>query len=395
MAESSPILMPKLGLTMTEGLLVSWNVKAGDSVHAGDLLFTVETDKISTDVEARADGEILSIMVQEGNTVSVGTPVALWTGPSFGADAGEDAPEAEVPAVSEIAAAVAAPPSTGIRILATPLARRRARQAGIDLASIAGSGGRGRIKAVDISRAVEQGRTTTSAVAPAHRSRRPASAFERVVARRLTESKQNIPHFYVLTDVDITDLLRLREQLNRDATGVRISVNHFIVAALARSVAAYPDTNAVWTSDGIDSFDSVDIGIAVDSERGLVVPVLRGAERLGLDALAGQATALVVKARDGHLEAGDIEGGAFSVSNVGMFGATALVPIINPGQSAILGVGAPKDIFRPDERGQPRLARQLSLVLSCDHRVLDGVRAARLLDRVRELLESPARLIRH
>lgn len=391
MSEASPILMPKLGLTMTEGALVSWNVKPGDAVRTGDLLFTVETDKIATDVEARADGEIVSIAVDEGETVTVGTPVAFWTGPSFGADIGErNATPADEPAAVTEAEPVRSS-HDGARVLATPLARRHARQRGLNLASVRGSGPRGRIKLADLPEGSRDVPVSASSAA----TRRPALSFEKIVARRLTEAKQTIPHFYVFANADITSLLVLREQLNNDANATRISLNHFIVAALAGSIATMPDVNSVWTADGIDRFENIDIGIVVDSPRGLIVPVLRGADRLGITGIADQATALVQKARDGRHDLSETEGGVFSISNVGMFGVTALVPIINPGQSGMLGVGAPTPVFRPDEHGNPRLVQEVSLVLSCDHRVLDGVRAAKLLGQVRALLEAPGRLLRH
>ena len=207
-------------------------------------------------------------------------------------------------------------------------------------------------------------------------------------------SKRDIPHFYVQAEADVTGLLDFRDKMNRDPTATRLTLTHFVVAAVARALAEAPESNSVWRDGEIILFDEIDIGLAVDTERGLVAPVLRGVDRLGLDALASTAMRLVRTARDGRLVLGDMEGGAITVSNVGMFGVSQLAAIINPGQSAILGVGAVRPTFRPDETGAPKLCQELGLVLSADHRVWDGVRAARFLDSIVRRLEHPLRLLR-
>lgn len=385
----TPILMPKLGLTMTEGLLSSWAVKTGDAVKAGDILFVVETDKIANEVEARDAGTILTLDIAEGETVAVGTVLATWTGPSSGVEV-----ERLEPPIAAVPAAMPSPvaPAGSERVLATPLARRMARTAGVSLDGIAGSGPRGRIKAVDVTR---HGAAPASALPTQSTAgtRRPATSIERTVARRLTESKQTIPHFYVLADVDVTALLHLRQELNATGSKTKISVNHCIVAASARGLAAMPEFNAVWQEGEIVQFSEIDIGIAVDTPRGLLVPVLRNLGGLPLPLLATRSDGLVARAREGRIDTADMTGGALTISNVGMYGASFLVPIINPGQSAILGVGATKSVFRPDSKGLPELRTQIGLVLSCDHRIHDGVRAAMLLDHIVKALESPLRLI--
>jgi pyruvate dehydrogenase E2 component (dihydrolipoamide acetyltransferase) len=382
------IVMPKLGLTMTEGLLASWRVQPGDQVKAGDVLFVVETEKIATEVEAQGSGRIETIEITEGSTAPVGAVVATWSG-------------AETASTGEAARSPSMP--DGTRIVATPLARKLARGAGLDLSTIAGSGPRGRIMARDVEAAaiVRPVAPTLprAEVYPAHTqhsppTRRPATAIEKVVARRLTEVKQTIPHFYVQGEADVTRLLALREELNTAGDTPRISLTHFVVAALSRALARSPEMNVVWAEDEIVQLGGADIGIAVDTDRGLLVPVLRNADALRLDDVAAAATALFAKAREGRLEAADLEGGAISVSNVGMFGASYLTPIINPGQSSILGVAAIRPVFRPDPAGQPVLRQEMGLVLSCDHRVLDGVKAARFLDRVTTLLQQPLSLLR-
>lgn len=408
MAAASPILMPKLGLTMTEGLVAEWRVRPGQAVRAGDVLFVVETEKIATEIEAQGEGRIESIAAEAGATVPVGAVVATWTGPPSGAL--EHEPVGRTAAPPPLAAEPGPRPNGRDRVLATPFARRLARQGGIDLTRLAGSGPRGRIKAADveaaIARAKAPGARPAPATAPEARpispapassvsgERRPATSFEKVVARRLTQAKQTIPHFYVLTEADVTRLAEMRQELNASGEAVRISLNHMILAAAGRALARMPETNRLWVEDDIVRLSGSDLGVAVDTPRGLVAPVLREAGSLSLDGVAARAAALVERARAGTLAAADFEGGALSVSNVGMFGASHLVPIINPGQSAILGVGAAKPVFRPDRAGAPALRQELGLVLSCDHRVWDGVTAARFLDLVKQLLERPLQLLR-
>ena len=386
-----PLTMPKLGLTMTEGLLARWHVKPGDQVRAGDALFVVETDKIATDIAALGEGEIVSIEVTEGSTAPVGAVVATWTGGTTLADA----------AVS----AAAAPLIGAARVMATPLARRLAHMADIDLTAIRGSGPCGRIKARDVEIAaarlprLETAPDAAPVAIPAARGpsqapRRPASLSENTLARRMTEAKQTIPHFYVTADADVTRLLAVRDELNAVQGNARISLTHCVVAAVARALAQLPEVNRVWDERDIVTLDGIDIGLAVTTERGLVAPVLRNLGGLGLDGIARACHELVARARRGRLAAADLVGGVLSVSNVGMFGAAHLIPIINPGQAAILGVAAARPAFRPDDGGQPCLRQELGLVLSCDHRVLDGVSAARFLDAVTRFLQQPLTLLR-
>lgn len=386
-----PIVMPKLGLTMAEGLLARWHVKPGDRVRAGDALFVVETDKIATDIEAPGEGEIVSIEVAEGSTAPVGAVVARWTGRATPADA----------AVSR-----AIPLVNAARVIATPLARRLAYMADIDLASIRGSGPCGRIKAGDVGiAAAALSRSETAPVAapmavpadvraPSPERRRPASLSENTLARRMTEAKQTIPHFYVTADADVTRLLAVRDELNAEKGNVRLSVTHFVLAAVVRALARFPEVNRVWDANDIVTRNGIDIGLAVSTERGLIAPVLRNAGGLSLDGIARACHELVARARLGRLTAADLTGGVLTISNVGMFGAAHLIPIINPGQAAILGVAAVRPAFRPDGGGQPCLQQELGLVLSCDHRVLDGVSAARFLDAMTRCLQQPLTLLR-
>ncbi|MCO5130326.1 MAG: 2-oxo acid dehydrogenase subunit E2 [Xanthobacteraceae bacterium] len=388
MMAASAIVMPKLGLTMTEGLLASWRVAPGDRVRNGDVLFVVETEKIATEIEAQGDGRIETIEVAAGATVPVGAVVATWSGGGAAAAVPEATPEA---------APVASQPrsSGGERIVATPLARRLARDAGVPLATLVGGGPRGRIRARDVEAAIAaRAAAPATSDAPAAGDRRAATGMEKTVARRMAQAKQTIPHFYVLAEADVTELLKLRDDLNAMEGLTRISINHLVMAAVGRAIVRMPEINVVWDEDAVVQLAGSDVGMAVDSGRGLFAPVVRDAGGRSLDALARDVDALVARARTGQLSGDDLAGGAIAVSNVGMHGASHLVPIINPGQSAILGVAAIKPVFRPDANAQPTLCREIGLVLACDHRVHNGVAAARFLDCVTGILQHPLSLLR-
>ncbi|WP_207538200.1 dihydrolipoamide acetyltransferase family protein [Sabulicella rubraurantiaca] len=372
MTASADIVMPKLGLTMTEGLLAQWHVQPGSRVAAGDILFVVETEKISTDIEAVGEGEILELLVPAGSTIPVGTPVARWTGAA--------APEAEP-------AGQAAPPS---RIVATPLARRLARERGVKLEALRGSGPRGRIKAKDVPEAPPP----PAVAAPAPGEFVPLDRVRAASARRLAQAKQEMPHFYVGAAAEISRLLTLRDEWREIPGAPRLTVTHAVLAAMGRALLAMPELNRVWEGEGWRLLSQPDVGLAVDTPRGLFAPVLRDAGRLTLDALAEHANGLVERARAGRLSPNELEGGCISLSNVGMFGARFLVPIVNPGQSMILGLGAMESLFRPDANGAPALRREVTLVLSADHRVLDGAAAAAFLARIVACLEKPLALLR-
>lgn len=384
------ILMPKLGLTMTEGVLIEWRVAPGDAVAPGDTLFVVETDKIANEVEANRAGVVDALLVHAGEVVPVGAVVASLRGEG---DVAQSGPKAEPPQKRQA-------PASPARIVATPLARRHAAEAGIDLAEIAGSGPRGRIMLRDLPDTEPSARgqvrqpTERQAIMPRGPIVREPDPHRKITARRLSEAKREIPHFYVFATADVTDLLALREQLNAGGNGPHLTLNHFVVAAVARAMAALPQMDAVWADDVIHELQTRDVGIAVEGAKGLVAPVLRDVAGLTLDEVAAAAIGLVTQAREGRLKRADLEGGAISVSNVGMFGVSALVPIVNPGQSSILGVGASQPMFRPDAQGRPVLRHVLELALSCDHRVIDGALAARFLQDLCRRLETAVLLLR-
>jgi len=374
------ILMPKLGLTMTEGLLAEWKVSPGMRVTAGQVLFVVETEKIATEIEAPAEGEILECLVPAGETVPVGTVVARWSGE------GAAAPAVTAEGSAAVEAPMAAPPPrSGARVVATPLARRLAREHGVDLAALRGSGPHGRIKAVDVPQVA--GATAGGVPQPLDRTRATA-------AKRLTQAKRDIPHFYVGAGADLSRLLALREEWNALPGATRFTVTHAILAACGRALADEPALNRIWADEAWLTLDATHIGLAVDTPRGLFAPVLRDAGVAAVEDVAQRAAALVERARTGALTHDDMMPASITVSNVGMHGARFLVPIVNPGQSMILGVGATESVFRPDANGAPVLKREVTLVLAADHRVLDGAAAARFLNRIVKTLEQPLALLR-
>lgn len=391
MAGLNDLVMPKLGLTMTEGTLTEWAVAPGDAVRPGAVMFVVETDKVATEIVAEAAGELREIVVAAGETVAVGAVVARWTGPGQGR-ATEDPPPDAVPAGPTLAQ-TARPP--GDRIIATPLARRLAREAGVDLAAVTGTGPRGRIKAADVRAALTLPAAPTQAPGdePAPGARGPASPLVQAMARRMTEAKQ-VPHFYLGAEAEVTELLALRERLNTAEGFARLTLNHFVLAAVARALELTPAQNRIFAAGEIVQFETVDVGIAVNTDRGLVAPVLHDLAGRGIDEIAARARNLQARVHAGRATREDMQGGAITVSNGGMHNVTNMTPIINPPQSAILGVGSVRELFRPGADGEPRVHREIGLVLAGDHRIHDGVGGLTFLNRVIGLLQEPWQLLR-
>lgn len=406
-SEISELVMPKLGLTMSEGLLAEWRVSPGDAVRAGEVLFVVETDKIANEVEAPSDGQMIELLVDTGATVPVGTPLARWTGAGLAPEGGETCtPETETAAPDAVHGEAGsqtektpnAPGKTGPRVKATPLARRLARQHSVDLTALQGSGPGGRIKAADVEEAAKRGET--KAAPPGVHEKAGAEAGMRIpisgkhasMARRVVAAKRDIPHFYLNRRAEVLALMRLRAEMNA-AGGPKITLNHFFLKAVARALMQYPEVNRIWAEDALIGFSRSDVGMVVDTADGLFIPILRDVGRTPMDRLAQEARSLADRAAVGELRHEDMEGGAVSVSNIGMAGVESVLPIINPPHSAILGVGAPVETFRPDEDGAPSLRREMTLTLVCDHRVFDGMTGARFLGAVVNGLESPHSLL--
>ena len=425
------ILMPALSPTMEEGTLAKWHVKEGDTVSSGDIMAEIETDKATMEFEAVDEGVIGKIMIAEGTEgVKVNAVIAILLEDGESADdigAASAAPAAptaapataEAPAAAATAAAPAAPVKDGSRVFATPLARRIAADKGLDLATIAGSGPHGRIVKAD----VENATAAPKAAAPVAAAAAPAAAatmaagpstdvvlktyadrlFEevkldgmrKVIAARLTEAKQTVPHFYLRRDIQLDALMKFRSQLNKqlEPRGVKLSVNDFIIKACALALQQVPEANAVWAGDRTLKFEKSDVAVAVAIEGGLFTPVLRDAEMKSLSALSAEMKDLAGRARDRKLAPHEYQGGSFAISNLGMFGIDNFDAIINPPHSAILAVGAgtKKPIVGAD--GELTVGIVMSTTLSVDHRVIDGAMGANLLNAIKDNLENPLTML--
>jgi len=416
------ILMPALSPTMEEGALTKWLVKPGDAVTSGDVIAEIETDKATMEVEAVDDGVIGALLVAEGaQGVKVNAPIATLLEPGEPADALAAPAAAPVtappPPIAPPVADSAAPGGAG-RLFATPLARRIAAERGVDLAAVQGSGPHGRIVRADVEAAAPGARPAAPAAGPAAAPASaplaaPASAetvarlyagrdfqevaldgMRRVVAARLTEAKQTVPHFYLRREIGLDALLALRAQINAKgaARGVKLSVNDFIIRACALALQAVPDCNAVWAGDRILRFSASDVAVAVAVEGGLFTPVLRDAEAKALSQLSAEMKDLAARARARKLAPQEYQGGAFAISNLGMFGVESFDAIINPPHAAILAVGA--GVRKPVARGEAVVIETvMSVTLSVDHRVIDGALGAQFLQAVKDCLEDPLSLL--
>lgn len=397
-------LMPKLGLTMTEGVVADWIVQPGGAFGVDDAVFVVETDKVANEIPAEAPGTLHEIVVAAGETVPVGTVLGYWEDGTQGAQTDTRTanstlppPRSDIstalPATSPVRAQYSDP---AIRVIASPLARRLAQQRGISLVELQGSGPKGRIVARDIEAAT--GKTSSATreqpqePAPRHELVRPTS-LQSTIARRLTQGKQETPHFYLTLDVEVSRLVALRREINDGGEGPRLTLNHFVMLAVARALRSLPEANRVWTNDGILAFGRIDVGVAVSTERGLLAPAVCDVGDASIAELARRLDAVTSRARAGTLLPQDNGSPAITVSNAGMHNVTYMTSIINPGQAMILGVGSIKEVFRPDAAGQPTLCREMGLVLSADHRITDGVAALSFLNAIARLLEQPARLL--
>ncbi|MFT5180624.1 MAG: pyruvate dehydrogenase E2 component (dihydrolipoamide acetyltransferase) [Alphaproteobacteria bacterium] len=415
------ILMPALSPTMTEGNLARWLKNEGDSVAPGDVIAEIETDKATMEVESVDEGILGKILVAEGTEeIPVNTPIAiiLEEGEDSSALAGFDAvaaapaaapPAAPEPAAPAPAAATSAPApkpaavasNKGERVFASPLARRMAEQQGIDLSTVNGSGPNGRIVKADIEAYAGGGVAAVSpTTAPAATAAPiagetpfdlvPVSNIRKVVARRLTESKQQVPHFYLTVDCQIDALLGVRADLNARAKNgeFKISVNDMVIKACAVALMQVPAANASWSDDGIKMYRQADISVAVAIDDGLITPIVRNANGKGMRTISEEMRDLATRARDGSLAPEEYQGGTFSISNLGMFGIKDFQAIINPPQGCILAVGAGEQ--RPIvKEGALAIATIMSCTLSVDHRVVDGAVGAEFLAAFKALIEDP------
>ncbi len=395
------ILVPKLGLTMSEGVLVEWMVQPGESFNVDQGLFVIESEKAANEVCAESDGVLLEIIAQVGETLPCGTVIGYWDD----GRTGEGVSKPTTLATAQIAP-VPAPPSAlpvvdkaqvAQRVPVTPLARRVAAQQGVDLTAVTGSGPRGRIRAKDVLAQVSASGVadtpTVTAVGPGEGALSAPTVLERTIAQRLTAAKQQVPHFYLAVEAEMSAVISLRAQLNAAQTRQRLTLNHFVLAAVGQALEAMPEVNRVWTDEGILRLNRSDVGMAVNTEKGLWVPVLRGVGLLSLGDVAKQSGEMIARAQASRLSSGDMQGGAITVSNAGMHDVTYMTSIINPGQSMILGVGCIREVFRPDENDQPVIRREMGMVLSADHRVLDGIAGLKFLKLVVQALSQPMGLL--
>lgn len=424
------IKMPALSPTMTEGNLARWLKQEGDDVAPGDVIAEIETDKATMEVEAVDEGKLGKILISEGTEgIAVNAPIAILLEEGEGPSALEAisnasaSPTPKSPAKAETANAVApaspppaagvngqhrpSPTSAGDRIFASPLAKRMANQAGIDLAMLSGSGPRGRIVKADIERAREQGVQAPSAgavqpmaaptapalPADAQVTDIPLSNMRKVIARRLTESKQTVPHFYLTIDCELDALLALRKQLNgRDGADYKLSVNDFVIKASALALKKVPSANVTFAGDKLLQYGTVDISVAVAIPDGLITPIVKDADRKGLGQISEEMKDLVARAKEGKLKPEEFQGGSFSISNLGMFGVKEFSAVINPPQACILAVGA--GLQQPVIKdGAVAAATIMSCTLSVDHRAVDGALGAQLLQAFKSYIEEPLSML--
>ncbi len=427
------VLMPALSPTMEKGKLAKWLKKEGDPVKSGDVLAEIETDKATMEVEAVDEGTLGKQLVAEGTEdVAVNTPIAVILGegekmgdapaapaastPKAASEA--PAPQAAAPAAAAPAPATAAARPEGSRVFASPLARRMAKQKGIDIATLLGSGPHGRIVMKD----VETAKPVTAAPAP-----KPAAAaafapppsdeqvlklfaegsyelvphdgMRKVIARRLTESKQTIPHFYVSVDVTIDQLLELRERLNlqapKDKDGKplwKVSVNDFIIKAMAMALVRVPDANVSWTESAMVRHKHADIGVAVSIPGGLITPIVRAAETKGLAQISSEMRDYAARARNRKLKPEEYTGGSAAVSNMGMMNVKSFAAIVNPPHASILAIGSVER--RPVVRGHDiKIEQQMTITLSTDHRCIDGALGAEFIGAIKAYLEEPGLML--
>ena len=379
--------MPQLGETVTEGKITVWFKSVGDVIAPGDNLFEIETDKVSMEVPATSGGILREIRVKTGEVAPVNAIVAVI------GDSEAKARPATLDPYNEVhtPARNFGPATIANGAKASPLARRVAFEAGVDLTTVKGSGPHGRIHAADVKAVKAVKPSVTAPVTDAPFERVPLDAMRRTIARRLVEAKQTVPHFYLTADVDISRLLTLREEANAVLPS-KLSINDFVIKAFALALQRVPAANAVWGEDAILRFRHSDVGVAVAIEGGLFTPVIRNAETKSLSTISAEMKDLAARARERKLLPHEYQGGAASVSNLGMYGVREFAAIINPPQSTMLAVGAGQR--RPVEapNGSIAFTTLMTVTLSCDHRVVDGALGAQLLAAFKAVMENPITL---
>lgn len=418
------ITMPSLSPTMEKGNLAKWCKKEGEEVQVGDILAEIETDKATVDFEMQEEGYVAKLLVSEGaQDINLGDIVAILVEneedvaafKDYKGDSGSSAPAKEAastPAQEETKSAPAQQSSTpqrqapstsqassGDRKFASPYARKVAEEKGIDINSVSGSGPKGRVIASDV-----ESHKGSSRAAPSQTPSGPVSSqyedipltqMRKVIAQRLSESKETIPHYYVTVECEVDKLLALRAKLNNYSTS-KISVNDMIIKASALASVAVPQTNSSWQGDFIRQYKNVDMSVAVSTPKGLITPIIKNANVKGLQSISAEMKDLAERARDGKLKPEEFIGGTFSVSNLGMFGVSHFSAIINPPQACILAIGGAQKRVLPnhgDSGEKYRVANVLSVTLSSDHRVVDGAEAAIWGQHFKKLIENPETML--
>ena len=429
--------MPEVAAGATYAVINRWTVEEGADVNIGDVICELETDKAVVEYAAEVAGKLTKIIGQPGEEIDVGDPICV-IGEDDGAETETTAPQAEPEAPVAVAAPVATPVAEapvaeapaaqpaaesaptrfeGERIFASPIARKMASDAGLDVATINGTGPDGRIVRRDVEAAIASGgavpaaepapapttesaaeapkATTSTELAPQDYSSSYTavkhSGMRKAIARRLTESKSTIPHFYLNADCRVDELIELRKKLN-EISPVKISVNDMVIRAIAAAFQDVPEANVVWTDDAMLKYESVDISVAVATETGLLTPVLRGVEKRSLSNIASNVKDLAERSREGKLRQDELEGGSFAITNLGMYGTSSFSAIINPPQSGILAVGASSEQVIV-EQGQMTIANIMSVTLSADHRAVDGALAAEWLKAFKHRIENPLTML--
>jgi pyruvate dehydrogenase E2 component (dihydrolipoamide acetyltransferase) len=414
------VILPKVDMDMATGTIAKWHVKDGDTVKKGQALFDIETDKSAMEIESPGDGMIKIVRADTNVAIDIGSVVAMIYAKG---ETVKDVPAAPPPVASVMPASAGSPPEPergpGLRqdngnagkIRATPLARRLAKQHGVTLSSLKGSGPRGRITSADVQKA-ETTKSVSVSVQPvvdASATRalykegtyvlKPLDGMRRTIAQRLQHSKQTVPHFYLSATCTIDTLLATRERLNASAPrgtdkspAWKLSINDFVIKAFALALQKVPAANTTYTEEGILYHTASDVGVAVSVEGGLFTPIVRSAESKSLSAISSEMKELASKARARKLQSHEYQGGTAAISNLGMFGVESFTAIINPPHASILAVGAAVERFVPVNK-QPTLATQMSVTLSVDHRAVDGAVGAELLQAFKVLIEDPALML--
>lgn len=408
------IKMPKLSDTMEEGGIASWSVSEGDFIEEGDTLVEIETDKATMEYTAEVEGYVLKILVHPGVSVALQTPICVLgeskdesfdlsqeeAAPSKGTPSAEKEEPKEIPAASMPVENLSAPSgSVDSRVKASPLAKKLAKDQGVDLGSLAGSGPNGRVIARDLqgvaASPVASGNTTTPG---AQDVKVPLSMMRKTIAKRLLAGKNNAPHFYLTVSANVNALLDWRKSLNSlkdvvSGSSPKVSVNDLIILAVSRALRQHPDVNSSWHDEYILQHGSVDVSVAVALPGGLVTPILFHADHMGVFDISRKVKELALKAKNGDLKPEEYSGGSFTISNLGMTSVEQFTAIINPPQSCILAVGTTRKLPEFAEDGSVVPVRRMKMTMSCDHRVVDGMIGAKFLDTLVTYLENPLMML--